>query len=71
MKKVSMTTKEHILAALEDARIGLENLMRDDAALAAIGEAARLMAETIRGGGTVWSCGNGGASATRCISRKK
>lgn len=61
MKKVSMTTKEHILVALEDARIGLENLMRDDAALAAIGEAARLMAETIRGGGTVWSCGNGGS----------
>lgn len=56
-----MTTKAHILAALEDARVGLENLMRDDAALAAIGEAARLMAQTIREGGTVWSCGNGGS----------
>ena len=70
MKKVSMTTKEHILAALEDARIGLENLMRDDAALAAIGEAARLMAETIRGARS-GAAATAGASATRCISRKK
>lgn len=53
--------KDIILAALEDARVGLENLMRDEAAVSAIAEAAHLMVQAIRTGGTVWSCGNGGS----------
>lgn len=54
-------TKNIILTALEDARIGLENLMRDEAALEAVANAAHMMAETIRKGGTIYSCGNGGS----------
>ena len=52
---------EYVRAALEDARRALENLLADDRILAAVDKAADLMAETIRTGGRIFSCGNGGS----------
>ncbi len=52
---------EYVRAALEDARRALENLLADDRMLAAVDKAADLMAETIRTGGRIFSCGNGGS----------
>ncbi|WP_395092824.1 SIS domain-containing protein [Armatimonas sp.] len=53
--------KSHVRASLEEAQVALDSLLSNDAALEAITEAGRLLAETLRGDGRVFSCGNGGS----------
>jgi len=47
--------------ALDDARVALETLCRDETSQASIADAGRLLAETFRSGGRAFSCGNGGS----------
>lgn len=54
-------TEKQILAALTEASAGLQALMTNDTALKNIGQAAFIVASSIRGGGGVLSCGNGGS----------
>jgi len=55
--------RQFIEAALSDSAAALARLMREAAALDAIAEAARVLTETFRRGGRVFSCGNGGSMA--------
>lgn len=51
----------HIRDNLMDARAALDALLADEATLAAIDAAGRLLAETFRRDGRAFSCGNGGS----------
>lgn len=53
--------KEHVKAALVEARQALDALIAADQTQEAIVRASELMAETIRRGGKILSCGNGGS----------
>lgn len=53
--------KEHVKAALVEARQALDALIAVDQTQEAIVQASELMAETIRRGGKILSCGNGGS----------
>lgn len=53
--------KEHVKAALVEARQALDALIAADQTQEAIVQASELMAETIRQGGKILSCGNGGS----------
>ena len=53
--------KEHVKAALIEARQALDALIAADQTQEAIVQASELMAETIRQGGKILSCGNGGS----------
>ena len=53
--------KEHVKAALVEARKALDALIAADQTQEAIVQASELMAETIRRGGKILSCGNGGS----------
>lgn len=53
--------KEHVKAALVEAREALDALIAADQTQEAIVQASELMAETIRRGGKILSCGNGGS----------
>ena len=53
--------KEHVKAALIEARQALDALIAADQTQEAIVQASELMAETIRRGGKILSCGNGGS----------
>lgn len=53
--------KEHVKAALIEAREALDALIAADQTQEAIVQASELMAETIRQGGKILSCGNGGS----------
>lgn len=50
-----------IADTLREARSALDALLADESALAAIGEAGRLLAQSLAQGGRVYSCGNGGS----------
>ena len=50
-----------VLDTLREARSALDALIANPATVAAIGEAGRLIAGAIGGGGRVFSCGNGGS----------
>lgn len=50
-----------IRAELTEARTVLDRFLADPANLAAIEQAARLMADSLRGKGKILSCGNGGS----------
>jgi D-sedoheptulose 7-phosphate isomerase len=50
-----------VLDTLREARSALDALIANPATVAAIGEAGRLIAGSIGGGGRVFSCGNGGS----------
>lgn len=50
-----------VLDTLREARSALDALIANPATVAAIGEAGRLVAGAIGGGGRVFSCGNGGS----------
>ena len=50
-----------VRAALDEAAAALDALRRDPAAQAAIAAAADVVATALRGGGRVFSCGNGGS----------
>lgn len=54
-------SQEHVRAALLEAREALDALIANEKTLAAVDEAARLMAESIAAGGRIFSCGNGGS----------
>ncbi len=54
-------SKEHVRAALLEAREALENLIADERMLGEIDRAGELMAEAIRTGHRIYSCGNGGS----------
>ena len=54
-------SKENVRAALLEARDALEDLIRNEAMLAEIDRAGELMADCIRRGGRIYSCGNGGS----------
>jgi D-sedoheptulose 7-phosphate isomerase len=56
-----MNTPDRIRAALEEAAAGLAALRASDATLAAIDRAAAMLATSLRQGGRVLSCGNGGS----------
>lgn len=53
--------KEHVKAALIEARQALDALIAADQTQEAIVQASELMAETIRQGEKILSCGNGGS----------
>lgn len=54
-------TVEVVKAALGDARAALDRLLSDEATLARVDEASRLLIGTLQGRGRVFSCGNGGS----------
>lgn len=56
-----MTATTTILAELTQAQEVLTVFLRDEKNIAAIGQAADTMAESIRNGGKILSCGNGGS----------
>lgn len=50
-----------ITETLREARSAIDALLANDAALAAIGEAGRVLTDSLAKGGRVYSCGNGGS----------
>ncbi|MDO5531525.1 D-sedoheptulose 7-phosphate isomerase [Sutterella sp.] len=52
---------ENVRSALLEAREALNNLIASEGTLEAVDRAGELMAETIRAGGRIFSCGNGGS----------
>jgi D-sedoheptulose 7-phosphate isomerase len=50
-----------IVATLHEARSAIDALLSNEGALAAIGEAGRVLTESLAKGGRVYSCGNGGS----------
>ncbi|TWO68002.1 SIS domain-containing protein [Caenimonas sedimenti] len=53
--------RQHIDAALREARAALDSLMGDEVLLADIERAATLLIHAFEQGGRVYSCGNGGS----------
>ena len=51
----------NVKAALMEAREALDNLLADEAMLSEIDRAGEMMAEAIRAGHRIYSCGNGGS----------
>lgn len=56
-------SKELILQELQEAAAVLEKFMTDDANISAIEEASELIVQSIKDGGKVFSCGNGGSNS--------
>lgn len=54
-------SSQHVRAALLEAREALDHLLADEAALEAVDAAGALMADAVRSGGRIFSCGNGGS----------
>jgi D-sedoheptulose 7-phosphate isomerase len=54
-------SEQVVLAALAEAREGLEKLLHNRPMLQAVAEAGHLIAESQRRGGAVYSCGTGGS----------
>lgn len=52
---------QQVKAALEEARSGLNNLIANEEALESAAQAANLMIASLKNGGKVMSCGNGGS----------
>jgi D-sedoheptulose 7-phosphate isomerase len=57
-----MENKNDIMHELKEASAVLEKFMGDQKNIEAIEKAARLIADSIKGGGKVLSCGNGGSA---------
>lgn len=53
--------RDHIRASLAEAKTALDKLINDGTTIAAIERAARLLVDTFRARGRVYSCGNGGS----------
>ena len=53
--------KKHILDTLNESRAFLSRFMDNDDNIQAVVSAAQVMIETLRAGGTIYSCGNGGS----------
>ncbi len=56
-----MSLQDAIRAALTEAQTGLDNLLSDAETIAEIEKAAMLMAASLKSGGRIFSCGNGGS----------
>jgi D-sedoheptulose 7-phosphate isomerase len=56
-----MSNEQHILNALNEAKTGLESLIKDTSLHQAIDTAASAMSTAISGKGRIFSCGNGGS----------
>ena len=56
-----MDIEAAIKVELQEAQRTLDNFINDPQAIASISAAARLMSESIRSGGKIISCGNGGS----------
>jgi D-sedoheptulose 7-phosphate isomerase len=56
-----MSNEQHILNALNEAKNGLESLIKDASLHQAIDDAASAMIAAISGKGRIFSCGNGGS----------
>lgn len=56
-----MSSRLHVRNALLDARQWLDSLIADERMLGVIEEAGRLLARSLRNGGRVFACGNGGS----------
>ncbi len=56
-----MATSDPVRAAFEEARATLDAFLADPACLAGVQRFAELGAQTLRRGGTLLSCGNGGS----------
>jgi D-sedoheptulose 7-phosphate isomerase len=56
-----MSNEQHILNALNEAKNGLESLIKDASLHQAIDDAASTMSAAISGKGRIFSCGNGGS----------
>jgi len=52
---------DHVRGSLEEAQAALQALLADDKTIGAIAAAGRLLIETFKQGGRVFSCGNGGS----------
>lgn len=57
----AVSAEERVHAALAEAAGALQDLLADRATQAEIARAAALMADALRAGGRVFSCGNGGS----------
>ncbi|MCX6117505.1 MAG: SIS domain-containing protein [Proteobacteria bacterium] len=53
--------KEIILNSLNDAKTGLENLIRNQTTLESIANAATAISDCVNNNGRIFSCGNGGS----------
>lgn len=58
---VMTTHSTFILESLKDALTGLEQLIQSPGKHSQIAAAAHMMSESVRGGGRLFSCGNGGS----------
>jgi D-sedoheptulose 7-phosphate isomerase len=56
-----MSLDAAVRAALTEAQTALQNLLADGETLAQVREAGVLLADTLKSGGRVFSCGNGGS----------
>jgi D-sedoheptulose 7-phosphate isomerase len=52
---------QHIISSLQEAAEGLNALMQSEKTLQSIADVGALMASTLRQGGRIFSCGNGGS----------
>ena len=52
---------EHVRASISSAKAAVTALLADESALAAIASAGGLLVDSIKAGGHVYSCGNGGS----------
>lgn len=55
------TMIEHITSSLKEAQLGLDRLISNEATLANIEQAGRLIVQSFEANGRVFSCGNGGS----------
>lgn len=53
--------QEHIVRTLTEARDFVDRFLADGESIEAVAGAARVMLETLHGGGAIYSCGNGGS----------
>ena len=56
-----MNAVDHVKSALTEAQSALAALIENEATLESIAQAAHAIAESLRQGGAVYSCGNGGS----------
>ena len=52
---------QHIISSLQEAAAGLNALMQSEKTLQSVADVGALMASTLRQGGRIFSCGNGGS----------
>lgn len=53
--------KKNVIASLKEAKSGLDAMLENDVLLSTIDQAGQSLAATLKNGGRVFSCGNGGS----------